>query len=192
MTTRNLSRRTVIAGAAVLGTTTAISATAQCADGPPVPNAGAPDPTFALIETHRSAYIKQLESGRGQFHMDGTPWYAVAKAVWDADWHVSVAASFALAETVPTTVAGMAALLDYVEFFNSGGLALEPWPDATRDDWASSPECWPCYDDDGGVFLEGNGASFAWALLRNVAKFIDAQSTFTPYVSQPGGSAVLS
>jgi hypothetical protein len=73
------------------------------------------------------------------------------EAADEADSAASAAdadAANALITIRPTTMAGVLALIRYVEAFNGGAFFLEPWPGRTVRDWQSAPsssihKLWP-------------------------------------------------
>jgi hypothetical protein len=93
---RNTTRRTF--------TALAISAAIPAAVMPKVAQAAEPDPIFALIEAHRQAFIEfDAALGPCEDWEDAEPHYVP----WNA-------ATKALLTTPPTTPAGIAALLEYL------------------------------------------------------------------------------
>ena len=132
------SRRAVLAGAATLPAL-AVPSIVQASNSP--------DPIFALIERHKTAYRREMECGRECFNTVDAPWapeydaavHAAAEAADQSATEASQDAAFALTEIQPTTIAGVVALIEYVEAFNSGAFYLEPWSGSTLADWQSRP-----------------------------------------------------
>jgi hypothetical protein len=163
------TRRAVLAGAASLPALAAPRAFAS------IPSA---DPIFAAIERHKSAYRHSMECGRISVHTNdvkSSPGYdpvlckAVLRANDDAD-HATTDAAFALTTIRPTTMAGILALIHYVEAFNAGAFFLEPNPGAKVDDWRSAPMFWPETKDDDEIDL------FGYAVLANIRCALEAMA----------------
>lgn len=115
-TEHNITRRTALAGAAATFPAAAIPAFAFPSE---------PDPVFAVIEAHRAAYLHWSEAVRVSASMYQTdPGYDVAQAVTEERSGPEQEAAAELAGIVPATMAGVHALLDYIDAFNRGGLAL--------------------------------------------------------------------
>ena len=105
------------------------------------------DPIFAAIEAHRCAYILAscFSSAAGNLpdHLqDGSdnPAHVAAEAAWRPAAAAQTAAAINLVDTSPTSMAGVLALLAYVESFNNGGLGTEQ---GLPNGWHSWPEAWP-------------------------------------------------
>jgi len=131
----------------------------------------APDPIFAAIERHKAAFRRSQECGRtrsGTVDAKWSPEYdhaacIAAEAADEAAVKGSDKAALALTTTQPTTVAGLLALLDYVQAFNAGAQFLEDWG-------ASAPMHWPAMDDDDEMDL------FGYAILANVRRALEAMA----------------
>ncbi len=126
MTNKTTTRRAVLAGAA------AIAAGANVV--PAV--ALAPDPIFATIETHKAAYKAWAEAVHveSELHHKDPRMPAADKALRDAT-DACDDAGRTLATLRPTTIAGVLALLDYIDTFNhaafkypSGSSGHHAWP----------------------------------------------------------------
>jgi hypothetical protein len=117
-----LSRRTLVASAAALPTLTVPAVVAASAE---------PDPIFAAIESHRSAWVDwsaivEHEYGLGLYYDD--PRYAASQAVMEAKQAIKCDRCFNLVEIYPTTIGGVVALLQYyAETFELDGKTY--WPD---------------------------------------------------------------
>ena len=109
--------------------------------------AAEPDPIFAAIEAHTSAYIKYARLGDVVSHLKSTlpdrssnPAYVAAelahKPAIEAEWK----AAAVIASTVPTTMAGVTALLNYIHNFNNGLLNEAV---GVPKGWASNDKAWP-------------------------------------------------
>jgi hypothetical protein len=167
MTTRNLSRRTLIAGAAVLSTTAAVATTVAV---PSAPAAAPPDPIFAAIERHKEAFRPSLEAARVKLNTVSAEWaenydaaaHEAAEAAAVVTSEAEEDAANALTTIRPTTMAGILALIRYVAEFNAGAFFLEPWPEDTVADWQSAPHLWPASFDDDGIDM------FGYSVLANV------------------------
>jgi hypothetical protein len=70
----------------------------------------------------------------------------------------------------PTTMAGVLALIRYVEAFNAGAFFLEPYPEDTVSDWQSKPMFWPESNDEDEIDL------FGYAVLANVRSALEAMA----------------
>ena len=157
------TRRTVLAGAAALPALAA----------PSIVQAST-DPIFALIERHKAAYRRHMECGQvasGTTSYELAPDYdaavlATAEAAAQAAFKASHAAAFALTKIQPTTIAGVLALLQHVDAFNSGAFYLEP--DREIIDWQSNPAEWPAVTGQDDIDM------FGYALLSNVRRAVAA------------------
>jgi hypothetical protein len=119
------SRRAVLAGAATLP---ALSLPAIAAE---------PDPIFRAIERHKVTFKNRMQANEIASDASHTPENnAIHKASEEAD-DADTAAVFALAGTLPTTMAGIQVLIDYVEAFNNGAFG------GINGDWYSAPWNWP-------------------------------------------------
>jgi hypothetical protein len=154
---------------------TAVSAVAVAsASAVAMPADAIHDPIFDLIERHRVAFLKFSASGTRQGELDSRETRAEHDEQERLTWRVYYADVKAIAcemtETIPTTTAGMIALLSYVLAFNDGALCHQRMPDHPLREWDSVAWMWPDVgdvDDD----KEEEGTAFAWALLQNVIAF---------------------
>jgi hypothetical protein len=129
------------------------------------------DPIFAAIERHREAYMLRLTAGR--IRGDTPDWgpdcdeakLAVVEKEDDAAYQANEDAAMALTTIRPTTIAGILALLEYVEFFNAGGIFL---PD-DRVNWSSAAMFWPRIERD------HESDEYGYLILANVRAALDAQ-----------------
>src|SRR5262249_5458058 len=118
-----------------------------------------PDPIFAAIERHKVSFEYRAKVGDlacctpTNEEPDNV---AIHKASDEAD-EANFVAAFQLAKTTPTTMAGIVALIDYVEAFNKGQFG------GINGDWYSAPWNWPspCQFDFGGVWDDELGMSYA-------------------------------
>ena len=155
--TTTTSRRAILAGAVALPAIAvprlAISAGTQ------------PDPIFAAIERHKTTYITWTETGKIQSETKCSDeeryWEAQVRCRWAS--RASMRAGFALTNIQPTTMAGVLALLQYVEEFNAGGFGHP-----SDDGWRSWPAGWPAADGDPDVDL------FGFLMLANVRRALEA------------------
>jgi hypothetical protein len=130
------------------------------------------DPIFALIERHKVAYRRNMECAQvasGTTSYERAPDYdaavlAAANAAERVARKASDHAAFALTKIQPTTLAGVLALLQHVDAFNSGAFYLEP--DREIIDWQSSPPEWPAVRGEDDIDM------FGYALLDNVRRAI--------------------
>jgi hypothetical protein len=137
-----------------------------------------PDPIFAAIERHKVAFRISQEASRIRARtvdVEGAPEYdpVEVKAADEADsaaYDANADAANALTTVRPTTMAGVLALLRYVEAFNAGAFFLEPYSDSTVSDWQSSPFFWPESKDEHGIDL------FGYWLLTNVCNALEAMA----------------
>jgi hypothetical protein len=156
----NLSRRTILAGAVTApALALPVSAIAATELG---------DPIFTAIEAHRGAFMGSMRSSYNLFYMDeDAPEYAAATAARDADYEVRHATEEELALTVPTTMAGVLALLAYLHDFDTQALALPENPDH----WHSDHEAIQPRADD-GILDRYSGEPielpFMFWIMRNV------------------------
>jgi hypothetical protein len=124
----------------------------------------ADDPIFALIEAHGRAFWKRMEAGAAYFELDYVhPKYEAGKAAHDALANVADEAAMQLIEVQPTTMAGVMALIDYVDDFNQGKFRF-------NDEWCSAPYNWPdgLVDDDRYSDDPDDDCGMAFAVLLNV------------------------
>jgi hypothetical protein len=122
MSSTNLSRRATLAGAASVPAL-ALPVSVALAAPETAPAAIEPDPIFAAIEAHRDAFVCDMRAARIFSRLEsGTPEYTPEYKA--ADSHAKDAygllsdAEDGLANTEPTTMAGVLALLAYVEDFH--------------------------------------------------------------------------
>jgi hypothetical protein len=152
LSTKTTSRRAVMTGVSAASVAVPVSV-----------KAATDDPIFALIEQHKVAYRTSQEIGRVKCKMvdwSSSPEYnpILCKAVNEAANAAHDAANnagMALATIRPTTIAGLLALMRYVEAFNNGAFVLD-------ENWYSCPVTWPSMFDDDGINL------FGYKLLANV------------------------
>jgi hypothetical protein len=124
MSKSELSRRTLLAGAAVAIPATGIIAAA-------LPAAAEDDPIFAAIERHKVAFRLSQVAGRIRGNTVDAEWSPdydpvacnTALAADEEAIAASDAAAIALITIRPTTMAGVLALLAYVEAFDAAGRA---------------------------------------------------------------------
>jgi hypothetical protein len=163
--TATTSRRAVLAGAAsipVLG----VQALA----------AGmTPDPIFAAIEKHRALYIESLKARKiySVCSFDD-PTEPEKDAAVQATWCAVDDAGTDLTEVEPTTLAGVIALLLYVQDFNGGKIDLPETRGLDRTDrWKSEPVEWPTIREEDDPSDSGTNM-FAFDLLANVHEALKA------------------
>lgn len=144
------------------------------------PASAAPiDPIFAAIERHKKAYQLSMLAARIRSDTIDASWHpeydpvkraAVMDAESSADDEADDAAD-ALTSIRPTTMAGVLALIHYVEAFNAGAFFLEPDSTETVSDWQSGPIFWPRYEDD-----QDDVSMFGFAILANVRSALEAMA----------------
>src|SRR5262245_7677084 len=109
---------------------------------PAIVTAAEPDPIFAAIEAHRAAFLEWCRLGEiASRTVDFGPDYCPAihnpiHAAGREAQGASLDAAMELVNTVPTTMAGVLALIEYVADFNEGKFGYE-------EGWKSSPDGWP-------------------------------------------------
>lgn len=132
---------------------------------PPSMQAGA-DPIFAAIETHRAAVVR--------YYADLTAENAATEI--SADIMNADAIGRELAKVVPTTAAGAAALIDYVDATSNGAVCVG--------ECTSGYETWPVrmLNDPDGKQGDNNetAAPFFLHILRNVAATLPAATPPSP------------
>jgi hypothetical protein len=156
--TKTTSRRAILAGAAALATAPALAAS---------PNT---DPIFALIEAHKIAFMERLQTLH-DYYADETCEEAEARS--SAAMGANYNAAIQLVEITPTTLAGVVALIDYVDDFAAGKFKLHGME--------SSMSEWPggnlvdeeIYDVAGA---EPGELGFAFAVLLNVRNALSAMA----------------
>jgi hypothetical protein len=116
-----LSRRNLVASAATLPALAVPAVVAASAE---------PDPIFAAIERHRSAWVDwstivEREYGRGLYHDD--PRYAASEAAIDTKQAFRCDRLDDLVQTYPTTIGGVVAFLKY--YAETFELDETYWPD---------------------------------------------------------------
>jgi hypothetical protein len=172
MKTKTTTRRAVLASIATAPAAAALAAPALAL------TSAAPDPIFAAIERHKVAFRTSQEASRIRAHTVDAEWApeydpVKVKAADEADSAATDAsndAAYALTTIRSTTMAGVLALLRYVEAFNAGAFFLEPWPDSTVGDWQSEPFFWPESNDEHGIDL------FGYAILANVRSALEVMA----------------
>jgi hypothetical protein len=119
------NRRTILAGVA------AVSALAIPAAGAASTFAAAsePDQVFATVAAHRGAFVEYMRAARldGKL-MRSDPGAEATGAALDAADEVYQEATWKLSEVVPTTMAGVVALLRYLEEFQEQAFELPEDP----------------------------------------------------------------
>jgi hypothetical protein len=123
----DITRRLIVAGAASLSIAGSVASAAPSALASPA--VGGPDPIFAAIEAHREAFMRKMKAGRVSIACSDTPEEEAAWAVEDAARDVLSDAAFDLTEIQPTTLAGVLALLAYVDDFHVQALVLPEEPE---------------------------------------------------------------
>ena len=121
-----LNRRTILAGAAAVPALAIPAAGAASTFA----TASEPDPAFATVAAHREAFVEHMRAARldGKL-MRGDPGAEATAAALDAADEVYQEATLELSEVVPTTMAGVVALLRYLEKFQEQAIEL---PEAPR------------------------------------------------------------
>lgn len=167
--TTTTTRRAILAGAAVLP--------ALAAAGLASPS---PDPIFEAIEQDKAAYVRYTIAGNIRCNTVDAEWapeydadvVAIAEAADGAACQALEETQMALTTTVPTTMAGVLALLDYVKDFNAGAFRHP-----TEEGWESDRLQWPKLaadgDNDGGA---DDAVPFAFALMQNVRASLAAMT----------------
>ena len=127
------------------------------ASAPPVEDHLQVDPIFAAIEQHRLAFMEMMAAWRVKGGMvssefalehDAEAFAVAAKEAEDTTTEVAHAAARALGNILPTTIAGVTALLAYVDHFNAGGVApADMWPGDKPEDFCSAPYLWLAMED---------------------------------------------
>ena len=120
-----LNRRTILAGAAAVPVLTLPAAGVASM---PVA-ASEPDPVFAMVAAHREAFVEHMRAARldGKL-MRSDPGAEATGAALDAADEVYQEATWKLSEVVPTTMAGVVALLRYLEEFQEQAIELPEDP----------------------------------------------------------------
>jgi hypothetical protein len=154
------TRRAVLAGAAAIPALALPATAAQ------------PDPIFAAIEKHRAAHIVAMETGRVVSGTpDEAPSYVVAEKKDREARTKAHEAAYALLDLRPATMAGILALLEYVEEFNAGNVWLESTRGLDRlAQWRSSAVDWPEMIEDESSEID----MFGYKLLANVREALKA------------------
>jgi hypothetical protein len=156
------SRRAVITGASTLAAASAVNVVAITTT-----RSAEPDPILEAIKQHREAYMRFAASGAVYGRLG--PWatgYEPAAKAHDADYEDVMIVGIELVKVVPTTLAGVLALLSYVDEFNAGAL----YPPGDRYNWSSCPSMWPSHlIEDSGFNDDEDVDPFPWFLMRNVA-----------------------
>jgi hypothetical protein len=117
MSTKQLSRRALVRGAAAIPAAAVLPAAASEKakwSAPAVNDVSEPDPIFAAIEAHREAFIRDMRAAKAYSDLESD----VADAHAQHAYGLLRAAEGELANTEPTTMAGILALLAYVDDFH--------------------------------------------------------------------------
>ncbi len=115
MSHENLNRRALVVGAASIPAL-ALPAVAMAATEP--------DPIFAAIEAHREIFVRMLRAARHNANLDeDSPAKEEAEASDDAARAIENDAQLELANVEPTTLAGVLALLAYLDDLYVGAIA---------------------------------------------------------------------
>ncbi len=134
-----------------------------------------PDPIFGAIERHRVTFMRRMEAGAALSpvrHSDPKR-PELERADNDAR-EVDETAALELIGVMPTTMAGVLALLDYVSDFNQGKFRF-------KNGWQSAPYNWPPVDafDFAGIEIDDDTESdcgMAFAVLLNVRNALAAMA----------------
>jgi hypothetical protein len=87
------------------------------------------DPIFATIAAHREAELRKMRTGRVHFRTEwGTPEEDAAQVALSAAYEVLRDAECDLGNTLPTTLAGIIALLAYAEEYHVQAIELPEDP----------------------------------------------------------------
>ena len=91
--------------------------------------ASEPDPVFATVAAHREAFVEHMRAARldGKL-MQSHPGAEASGAALDAADEALEEATLELSEVVPTTMAGVVALLRYLEEFQEQAIELPEDP----------------------------------------------------------------
>jgi hypothetical protein len=167
-----LTRRSLIAGSAALAA--AVPATTT--------PAGA-DPIYSAIERHKAAFRISQVANRIQATTVDTEWHPdydpveceKAEKAADSAYDEASTAANALTSIRPITMAGVLALIRYVDAFNGGAFFLEPdFPEGgTADDWRSAPTHWPDTKDEDEIDI------FGFLVLANVRSALEAMAVWS-------------
>jgi hypothetical protein len=166
------SRRAVLAGAA-----TAIAASTGIGTAGIVSTkAMESDPIFAAMKTHRAAFIREMETGDIKCNLeDGTPEHQAADAAETIASDALDDAEDGLLLTEPTTMAGVLALLAYVDDVFTQKIVHPTDPS----NWHSSHTTWGHRTDDDIVDLfdgEPIKLPFTFWIMRNIRTALEAMS----------------
>jgi hypothetical protein len=132
MSPANLSRRAILAGAASVPAFALPAAALASTE---------PDPAFAAIDTHREALVRKMAAARRDSELerddDGKKEAEAAETLAraaedDAQWELAI--------VVPTTLAGILALLAYLDDLYAGEVAL-----------SEDPKNWHSGEDESGL-----------------------------------------
>jgi hypothetical protein len=120
-----LNRRTILAGVAAVPALTIPAAGA----GSTFAAASEPDPVFATVAAHREAFVEHMRAARldGKL-MRSDPRAEATGAALDAADEALEGATLGLLEVAPTTMAGVLALLRYLEEFQEQAIELPEDP----------------------------------------------------------------
>jgi hypothetical protein len=163
------TRRGVLAGAASLPAL-AVPAAAIGSFSSPID-----DPVFAAIERHKATFRKRMEAGSAHFDLSPSdPQNAELVAADEIATDEDTVAAYELADTQPATMAGVLALIDYVDEFNRGKFRLD-------DDWHSAAYNWPNAaslfpDEDDDLDDPDGECGMAYAVLLNVRAALQAMA----------------
>jgi hypothetical protein len=157
----SLTRRAVL-GAAALAGGAALNLgaiVAAKAENPPAAE-GFPDPIFDLIERHRETELRKLSAGAAYSEvLPRDPNHDEAITAVDTTRREVEVAGAALLDTMPTTRAGVFALVEYVLAFNAGAVRLP-----CNHGWVSGAFEWPEITDEYEIDVTG------FAFLEHVAE----------------------
>lgn len=155
------SRRGLLAGAAASIPATALAAL------PAIATPLTPDPIFAAIKTHKAAWHAwMVATDRDVSANSEDPEILAARE--EADY-AHVEAAWALLETMPTSNAGMVALMLYVVRFTEGALTFQD-PDGVSGPQKSKSWMWPEFEEDKWGLPEG--MSFTMAVIRQCVDYL--------------------
>lgn len=158
----NTTRRHILAGAAALPALAAPAALASLA----------PDPIFAAIEAHRAAYQAHIDLISNVPSIDDD--LICSGAEYEATHELSEQTAIDLTCIEPTTIAGVIALLAYVDHFNRGGITTQ-----NRGSVYSYQDAWPeTLQSDDVLSRRGKplGLPFECWIMRNAKEALEAIS----------------
>ena len=171
----HLSRRSLVTSAAALPALAVPAAAIAAVPGP--------DPTFAAIAAHRDAYLSRMRAAVPTMELEpGDERETELDAALDAAYEVQHQAEWELSEVVPTSMAGVIAMLRYLEDWQEQAICLPEDPANWHSGGQSNDETasiWTYEADDRFDKFSGKPLKlpFTYWVMKNIRQALESLST---------------